>query len=98
MNFIIFTDFFWIFSYFIFDLKLFLNKKEGFSRGSHVNATWHSRPRGNAMRAHAAPTRRDIYLHIYYIYYMMHKVRPSVYRKGIRTLLNAASYKRIRLF
>ena len=38
------------------------------SRGTHVDATWHSRPRGSAMRAHAAPARRDV-MHIYiYIY------------------------------
>ena len=29
-----------------------------FARG-YVDATWHSRPRGSATRAHAAPTRRE---------------------------------------
>ena len=36
----------------------------------HVDATWHSGPRGSATRAHAAPTRQgDVgeYLHIYFI-------------------------------
>ena len=37
----------------------FQNKQEGglIARG-HVDATWHSGPRGSATRAHAAPTRR----------------------------------------
>ena len=39
------------------DKKFFI-----FSRGSHVDATWHSGPRGSATWAHAAPTRR---IHIY---------------------------------
>ena len=47
-------------------------------------ATWHLGPRGSTTRAHAAPTRRDIYFHIYFIYYIVHKVQPSVYRKGIQ--------------
>ena len=53
----------------------------------HVDATWHSGPRGSVMRAHAAPTRQgDVcyYLHIYFTYYIVHNVQPSVYRKGIQ--------------
>ena len=52
-----------------------------------MDATWHSGPRGSATRAHAAPTRQgDVchYLHTYFTYYIVHKVQPSVYRKGIQ--------------
>ena len=38
-------------------------------RGSHVDATWHLRPRGSATRAHAAPT-RHIQIFIFYIAYI----------------------------
>ena len=31
-----------------------------FSRGTHVDATWHARPRGSTTRARAAPPRRDV--------------------------------------
>ena len=46
------------------------------------------------------PTRRlrDIYLHIYCIYYIMHKVQPSVYRKGIQPSKTVVSYKWFNLF
>ena len=53
----------------------------------HVDVTWHSGPRGNAMRARAAPTRQgDVcyYLHIYFTYYIVHNVQPTIYRKGIQ--------------
>ena len=39
-------------------------------RGPHVDATWHSGPRGSATRAHAEPTRR-IYTYIFYIFYIV---------------------------
>ena len=89
-EFSIFRDFFRIF----LNLFQFLNGKNELKMAKsgvisvrvHVDATWHSRPRGSVTRAHAAPTRCDIYLHIYYIYYIMHKVQPSVYWKGIQTL------------
>ena len=51
--------------------------------GSHVDATWHSGPRGSATRAHAAPT-RCIHIFIIDIVYIM-GIQPSVYRKGIQT-------------
>ena len=51
-------------------------------RGSHVDATWHSGPRGSATRAHAAPTRRTHIFIIYRVYIM--DIQPSVYRKGIQ--------------
>ena len=68
---------------------------------------WHSGPRGSAMRAHAAPTRQgDVcyYLHIYFTYYIAHKVQSSVYRKGIQPskpsrLINASiSFNVIKVF
>ena len=48
-------------------------------------STWMRR--GSTMRAHTAPTRQGdmcYYLHIYYTYYRVHNVQPSVYRKGIQ--------------
>ena len=70
-----------------------------------MDATWHLGPHGSATRAHAAPTRRDIYLHIYFIYYIVHKVQPSVYRKGIQHLkpslllnpINSLNFSRVGL-
>ena len=70
-----------------------------------MDATWHLGPRGSATRAHAAHTRRDIYLHIYFIYYIVHKVQPSVYRKGIQHLkpslllnpINSLNFSRVGL-
>ena len=39
-----------------------------FLRGIHVDVTWHARPCGSAMRAHAAPMRRDVtHIDIYHI-------------------------------
>ena len=62
-------------------------QKKGFifragPRGCNValRAMWqhHASPRG----AYAAG---DVcYLHIYFIYYIVHKVQPSVYRKGFQ--------------
>ena len=52
-----------------------------------MDATWHSGPRGSTTRAHAAPTQQDdvcYYLHIYFTYYIVHNVQPSVYQKGIQ--------------
>ena len=46
-----------------------------------MDATWHSGPRGSATRAHAAPT---VYVYLYFIYYIVYKVQPCVYRKGIQ--------------
>ena len=61
-----FQGFFWIFSELnlIFKwLKWFNKKQKGidFFRGSHVDATWHSGPRGSATRAHT-------YTYIYILY------------------------------
>ena len=66
MNFLIFR----IFSRFFLFILRFLMLKIRFKnvkmfiflRGTHVDATWHSGPRGNATRAHTAPTRRVIYI------------------------------------
>ena len=58
-------------------IKMILNKaKKGiFSCGTHVDATWHSGPRGSATRAHAAPTRRCDTLFIFtYILVIVHIV------------------------
>ena len=41
-------------------------KKILFSRGTHVDAMWHARPRGSATRAHATPTRPNIHIYILY--------------------------------
>ena len=43
---------------------LFFARPTWMQRGTqgHVDATWHSGPRGSATRAHAAPTRRYIYI------------------------------------
>ena len=35
-----------------------MQKRGIFPRGTHVDAMWHTRPRGSATRAHAAPTRQ----------------------------------------
>ena len=40
-----------------------------FSRRTHVDAMWHSGPRGSATRAHAAPTRRIVYIMFAYFIY-----------------------------
>ena len=92
MNFSIFRDFFSDFSEFIliFNNKNELKKeaKSGLiPRGSHVDATWHSGPRGSATRAHVAPTRR-IHIFIIYIVYIM-GIQPSVFQKGIQTLYSS---------
>ena len=71
MSFLIFRDFFTDFSEFI---SLFNNKtelKKGAKsrlnlRKTHVDATWHIGPRGNATRAHAA---RYLFPYIIYILY-----------------------------
>ena len=46
------------------------------SRGSHVDATWHSGPCGSAMRAHAAPTWRES---IFCILFILHLVVSIVH-------------------
>ena len=64
-----------------------MQKRVYFFTWVHVDATWHSGPRGSATRAHAVPTRQgDVcyYLHIYFTYYIVHNVQPSIYRKGIQ--------------
>ena len=63
-------------------------QKAFYYRAGHVDATWHSGPRGSATRAHAAPTQQMTcaIIYIIFIYYIVHKAQPSVYRKGIRTL------------
>ena len=76
------------FSDFIFDLKrlqlIKKGKKRFISARGQVDATWHSRPRGSATRAHAAPTwRRYNYIHI--IYSIYRGIQLSVDRKGIQT-------------
>ena len=46
------------FSYFIFDFKtIFKPFSNGFSRGPHVDATWHARPRGSGTQGHVAAPR-----------------------------------------
>ena len=74
-EFSIFRDFFWIF----LNLFRFLNnknelKKGGKSglipRGTRVDVTWHTRPRGSATRTHEVPTRRNIYLYSYSLQYI----------------------------
>ena len=71
MNFLIFRDFFGFFRIYFRFLNVENNLKTGkmglFLRGTHVDATWHARPRGSATRAHAAPTQHDVtcaYLYI----------------------------------
>ena len=72
MNFLflgIFSRFLWI--YFLFkSIKMNLKKckKRLFTARGHVDATWHSGPRGSATRAHAAYSIYIIYL--LYIYKM----------------------------
>ena len=72
MIFTIFRDF----SDFIFDLKTLkiikkMIKGDFFSRGSHVDATWHSGSRGSATQAHTTPTRRIHTLILFNIFYIM---------------------------
>ena len=58
-EFSIFRDFFRLILRFLNDKNNLKNAKRVlFPRGTHVDATWHTRPRGRATRAHAAPTRR----------------------------------------
>ena len=45
-----------------------ISKKGGLLARGHVDATWNSRPRGSAMRAHAAPTRPGCDIYIIYLY------------------------------
>ena len=66
-------------------LKLNKKCKKGFIilRGS----TWMRRGTLGHVAAPRAPTRQgDVayYLHIYFTYYIVHNVQPSVYRKGIQ--------------
>ena len=54
-----FRDFFQIFQNLFLDFKLLKRIKKGgkkgvFSRGTHVDATWHARPRGRATRTHTS--------------------------------------------
>ena len=49
-----------------------------FSRGTHVDATWHARPRGSATQAHAAPTRRECDVYIIYILLLRVIVRINI--------------------
>ena len=48
-----------------------MTKGFSFLRGSHVDATWHSGPRGSATRAHVTPTGRIIIfiIHIVHSFY-----------------------------
>ena len=74
MNFLFLGIFFRIFP----NLFRFLNDKNELkgqkavfiSAQDHVDATWHTRPRGSAKRAHATPTRRgDVCTYLYlYLY------------------------------
>ena len=70
MNFSIFRDS----SGFIFDFKTIkIKTKSGlFLRGTHVDATWHSRPYGSATRAHAAPMRHILFIFIINIWAIVH--------------------------
>ena len=54
---------------------------DNYSRGSHVDATWHSRPCGSTTRAHAT----TVYIYILFILYSR-GIQPFVYRKGIHPL------------
>ena len=74
-EFSIFRDFFLDFSEFISNFNNTNELKKGaksglIPRGTRVDATWHARPRGSATRTHAAPTRRNIYLYLYSLYYI----------------------------
>ena len=69
MIFLIFRDFSGFFSinFAIFNVKndLKISKKGGLFAQGHVDATWHSGPRGSATRTHAAPTQCDVtYLYL----------------------------------
>ena len=71
-----------------------INKKKWkkclISARGHVEAMWHSGPRGSATRAHA------VYAFIYlcYIVYIYNGYsQPSVDRKGIRTIKSVGRYK-----
>ena len=91
MIFIIFRDFFPDFSNFIFDLIEFKTmkkrgKRDCFLRGSHVGATWHTRPRGRATQAHATQ-----YLYLSYIVYNIYR-SPDYRETNLLTLLIAALY------
>ena len=84
MIFIIFRDF----SDFIFRFKTFKKNKKNakkclISERGHVDATWHSGPRGSATRAHAAYA----FIYLCYIVYIYNGYsQPSVDWKGIRTI------------
>ena len=55
-----------------------------------MDATWHSGPRGNATRAHAAYA----FIYLCYIVYIYNGYsQPSVDRKGIRTIKSVGPYK-----
>ena len=58
-----------------------LQKALNISRGSHVDAMWHLGPHGSATWAHAAPTRRYIYIYLLLLY-SIKGLQPSIYRKG----------------
>ena len=46
-------------------LRLLNKQKGGLIARGHVDATWHSGPRGSATRTQVAPTRRDVtYLYL----------------------------------
>ena len=63
-----------------------------------MDATWHLGPRDSATLAHAAQ-------YLYFIYYIVHKVQPSVYPKGIQHLkpslllnpINSLNFSRVGL-
>ena len=88
MNFLflgIFSGFFLnLFRFLIIKMNSKMAKSGLILCGSHVDATWHSGPRGSATRAHVAPTQL-IRIFIIYIVFIM-GIQPSVYRKGIQPL------------
>ena len=86
MNFLIFRNFL-DFAEFIFYFKsiktIKIRAKSGlFSRGTHVDAMWHARPRGRAKQAHTAPTRRDVtcalFIYIVSITFIVHISLPII--------------------
>ena len=51
-------------------------------RETHMDATWHARPRSSATRAHAAPTRRDVTCYLY-IYIYRNYMGYSTYKHSV---------------
>ena len=90
-----FSDFLWI--YFLFKLiKMNIKKmqKAVFTLRGHVDATWHSGPRGTPghVAAPRGPTRHYIYIIFIYLIYII-RVFSLPYREGLVSLEIVRSYK-----